>query len=92
MRRTWAPTAVALGVSVTAALVTGRSKSICSHWPIAGCSEFDTHAVAGSLSVAALGPLAGETLGSVVASDDELDADSRPPDHWPTAGVAPGAG
>ena len=92
IRRTWAPTAVALGVSVSAALVTGRSKSICSHWPIAGCSELDTQAVAESLSTAATGPLDGETLGKVVASADELEALSRAPDHWACTAAAPGDG
>ena len=91
-RRTCAPTAVALGVMVRVALVTGRSKSICSHCPSACCSELDTHAVAGSVSTAATGALAGATLGSEVASDDELETLSRPPDHRPCVRGAPGTG
>lgn len=83
---------VALGVIVSVALVTGRSKSTCSHCPRAGSSELDTHAVAGSLSIAATVPLDGATLGRVVASEDELDALSRPPVHFPATGAAPGAG
>ena len=92
IRRTWAPTAVALGVIVRAALVTGWSKSICSHCPSAGWSEFDTHAVAGSMSTAATGALAGATVGSAVASDEELEALSRPPDHRPCVSDASGLG
>jgi len=83
---------VALGVMVSAALVTGWSKSTCSHCPSAGCSELDTHAVAGSESTAATGELAGATVGSAVASDDELDALSRPPDHCPWVSGASGVG
>ncbi|KXW75023.1 hypothetical protein JL15_24715, partial [Mycolicibacterium phlei DSM 43071] len=75
MRRTCAPTAVALGVMVSVALVTGWSKSTCSHWPTAGCSALDTQLVDGSESNAAAGPVAGATLGSAVESADELDTD-----------------
>ena len=91
-RRTWAPTAVALGVIVRVALVTGRSKSICNHCPSAGCSELDTHAVAGSASTAATGALAGATAGRAVASEEELEALNLPPDHAPTTSGAPGIG
>ena len=52
----------------------------------------DTHAVAGSVSTAATGALAGATLGSEVASDDELETLSRPPDHRPCVRGAPGTG
>lgn len=92
MRRTCAPTAVALGVTVMLPLVTGWSKSICSHWPIAACSELETHAVAESPSIAAAGEVAGLTLGSAVASPAELDAVSRPPVHALTVSGAPGTG
>ncbi|CKR81669.1 Uncharacterised protein [Mycobacterium tuberculosis] len=92
MRRTWAPTAVALGVRVTTALVTGRSKSTCSHCPTAACSALDTQAVAGSPSTAAAGALAGATSGMAVASAEELDTVIRPPVHPPTTGSAPGTG
>src|SRR5271156_279716 len=90
--RTCAPTAVALGVMVMTLLVTGWSKSTCSHWPTADCSPLDTHAVAESPSIAAAGEVAGATSGSAVASDDELDAVSRPPVHAPYTVSAPGAG
>ena len=83
MRRTCAPTAVALGVTVRVALVTGWSKSTCSHWPIADCNALETQLVDESPSMAAAGPVAGATLGSAVESDAELDTETRPPDHWP---------
>ncbi|CAG6963234.1 hypothetical protein PICSAR132_01371 [Mycobacterium avium subsp. paratuberculosis] len=92
MRRTWAPTAVALGVRVSAALVTGWSKSICIHCPTADCSELDTHAVAGSPSIAAAGEVAGATSGIAVESEAELDTVIRPPVHAPSTGSAPGTG
>ena len=81
MRRICAPTAVALGVMVMVALVTGWSKSTCIHWPIADCSALDTQLVDGSASMAAAGPVAGATLGSAVESDAELDTETRPPLH-----------
>ena len=83
---------MALGVIVRVALVTGRSKSICNHCPSAGCSELDTHAVAGSASTAASGALAGATAGRAVASEEELEALNLPPDHAPTTSGAPGIG
>src|SRR6478672_1970748 len=83
MRRTCAPTAVALGVIVRVALVTGWSKSTWSHWPTAACSELDTQLVDGSASTAAVGPAEGETLGSAVESAAELDTETRPPFHCP---------
>ena len=92
MRRTWAPTAVALGVMVMAPLVRGRSKSTCSHCPTADCSALDTHAVAESPSMAAAGEVAGATSGIAVESDDELDTVIRPPVQAPNAGSAPGTG
>lgn len=92
MRRTWAPTAVALGVNVIAAFVTGWSKSIRIHWPMAACSELDTQAVAESPSIAAAGEVAGATSGMAVESDDELDTVIRPPVHAPATGSAPGTG
>ena len=92
MRRTCAPTAVALGVKVIAALVTGWSKSTCSHCPMAACSELDTHAVAGSPSIAATGEVAGATSGIAVESDDELDTVIRPPVQAPSTGSEPGTG
>ena len=93
--RTCAPTAVALGVTVSVALVIGRTKSTCSHCPIAGCSESDTQAVAESRSRRGKPMLSGATSGSAVESDDELEALSRPPDRrapdWaPGAGREPG--
>lgn len=91
-RRTCAPTAVALGVTVNVALVTGRSKSTCSHCPTAFCSELDTQLVAESPSIAAGAADAGETLGSAVESAAELDTVIRPPDHRPSASSAPSDG
>ena len=91
-RRICAPTAVALGVMVSVALVTGLSKSICSHCPSAGCSELDTQAVAESPSTAATGALAGATAGNAVASPEELEALSRPPVHCPYVGAVSGVG
>jgi hypothetical protein len=91
-RRTWAPTAVALGVMVSVALVTGRSKSICSHCPTAACSALDTQLVDVSESTADAGPVAGATLGSAVESAAELDTVSRPPVHRPYTGSAPSTG
>ncbi len=82
-RRTWAPTVVALGVMVMTLLVTGWSKSTCSHWPTADCSALDTQAVAESASIAAAGDAAVATSGSAVESDDELDAVNRPPVQAP---------
>ena len=82
MRRTCAPTAVALGVMVTVALVIGWSKSTWSHWPSADCSELDTQLVDESPSMAAAGPVAGATLGSAVESAAELDTVIRPPGHF----------
>ncbi|CNL22514.1 Uncharacterised protein [Mycobacterium tuberculosis] len=92
MRRTWAPTAVALGVTVSTALLTGWSKSTRSHWPTAACSALDTQAVAGSPSRAAAGEVAGATSGMAVASDDELDTVTRPPVHPPKTVSVPGTG
>ena len=43
----------------------------------------DTHAVAGSPSIAAAGDVAGATSGIAVESDDELDTVIRPPVHAP---------
>jgi hypothetical protein len=43
----------------------------------------DTQLVDESLSIADAAPLAGETLGSAVESDAELDAEIRPPFHCP---------
>ena len=63
MRRTWAPTAVALGVRVTVALVIGWSKSTCSHCPTAACSALDTQLVDVSPSIAAAGPDGGGNIG-----------------------------
>jgi hypothetical protein len=83
MRRTCAPTAVALGVMVIVALEIGRSKSTCSHWPTAACNALDTQLVDESPSIAAAGPAAVETFGSAVESDAELDAEMRPPGHRP---------
>jgi hypothetical protein len=91
-RRTWAPTAVALGVIVSVALVTGRSKSTCSHCPMAVCSALDTQLVEASPSMAAAGPDDGETLGSAVESDAALDTESLPPSHCPYTRSAPAAG
>ena len=90
MRRTCAPTAVALGVMVMVALVTGWSKSTCSHCPTADCSALDTQLVDESLSMAAVGAVAGATLGSAVESAAELDTEIRPPVQSPCtrAGVA----
>ncbi len=92
MRRTWAPTAVALGVMVMAPLLTGWSKSTRSHCPTAACSALDTHAVAESPSMAAAGEVAGATSGIAVESDDALDAVIRPPFHAPNTRSAPGTG
>ncbi len=92
MRRTWAPTAVALGVMVMAPLLIGWSKSTCSHCPTADCSALDTHAVAESPSIAAAGEVAGATSGIAVESDDELDTVILPPFQAPDTGSAPGAG
>src|SRR6516164_9766803 len=92
MRRIWAPTAVALGVTVMAALVTGWSKSTCSHCPTAACSALDTHAVAESPSIATAGEVAGATSGIAVESDDELDTVIRPPVQAPNTVSAPGTG
>src|SRR5262245_19571496 len=83
MRRICAPTAVALGVIVMVALVTGWSKSTCSHWPTAACSALDTQLVDEPRSRADAGPVAGATLGSAVESDAELDTEMRPPFHFP---------
>ena len=82
-RRTCAPTAVALGVMVRVALVTGRSKSTCNHCPTAACSALDTQLVDASASIAAAGEEAGDTLGSAVESDAALDTEIRPPSHRP---------
>ncbi len=92
IRRTWAPTAVALGVIVIAALVTGWSKSTRSHCPTAACSALDTHAVAGSPSIAAAAEAAGAASGIAVESDEELDTVIRPPVQLPNTLSAPGTG
>ena len=90
IRRTCAPTAVALGVTVIVALVTGWSKSTCSHCPTADCRALDTQLVEESLSMAAVGPAAGATLGSAVESAAELDTEIRPPVQSPcTMRVSP---
>ena len=64
---------------LTVALVIGWSKSTCSHWPTAACSELDTQLVDASPSMAAAGFAVGETYGSAVESAAELDAVRRPP-------------
>ncbi len=68
---------------VSVALVTGWSKSTCSHCPSAVCSELDTQLVDVSPSIAAAGPDDGDTLGSAVESDAALDTEIRPPSHCP---------
>ena len=92
MRRTCAPTAVALGVMVMVALVTAWSKSTCNHCPTADCSELDTQLVDESLSMAAVGAVAGATLGSAVESAAELDTETRPPVQSPCTGRVSPAG
>ena len=57
---------------------------------MAACNALDTHEVDGSLSMAAVGPAAGATLGSAVESAAELDTVTRPPVHAPrTMGASP---
>ena len=72
-----------VAVIVMVALVTGWSKSTCSHCPTADCSALDTQLVDESPSVADVGPVAGATLGSAVESAAELDTVIRPPVQSP---------
>ncbi|SKV93929.1 Uncharacterised protein [Mycobacteroides abscessus subsp. massiliense] len=91
-RRTCAPSAVALGVTVRIALVIGRSKSTRIHCPRAASSELLTQLVALSRSMTAAVLVPGATLGSAVESEAELDAVMVPPVQLPLTRGTPVAG
>ncbi|CQA10753.1 Uncharacterised protein [Mycobacteroides abscessus] len=91
-RRTCAPRAVALGVTVRIALVIGRSKSMRIHCPSAASKELLTQLVALSRSIAAAVLVPGATLGSAVESDAELEAVMVPPVQLPLTSGTPVAG